>query len=500
MTKIAGITSQSVANGTRKFVSNLGRGDALLPIIMLEAFVTGGRTYHAYQRGGFVEARERGTEETLGAIFWLGGVKAFNKMGDAIGKKVLGLESTDFEVGKDAVRNPIKNYIKKFSKYGPKTLGVFKLAKVTSSILLANAVIGFIVPKINQSITKKYAKNVEQIDKSKAAQKNYAGDLNSFVNNAPEKTIEKTAGKDKKNTSFKGLGVQNMLFLANSFENDARYILLSTDVGIAGGRAVNARNKYERREILFRDLSSVYFYMFCRSHLSSLLNLMQSGRATRLDTVSAKSLDTHLQENLKSKQAYSVEEFERLVLGDQNAEVPKKVQSKIENGIITLDDLKEIVDVRTNPEIFERAKKMSKLQPELEGKAILTAEQLKDVYSNGLIDNPKLLNEVFEAYTNKKSTNPFMFVAEKDLRGLKAQMTDYVQDIIKKAKANGENITMDTLKKANQKNFSRNALNLGAGFAVSAYFLSTAIPKMQYWLTRRQTGADKFPGVEEYKK
>jgi len=496
MSKIAGITSQTVAQGARKFVSNLGRSEALVPIIMLEAFVTGGRTYHAYKRGGFVEARERGTEETLGAIFWIAGVDMFNKMGDAIGKRVLGLKDTKFEVGHDAVRNPIKNYILAHPKYGDKALkflqgvqcnekalGIFKFAKITSSILLANAVIGFIVPKINQSITNKYTKNVENIDKNKA----------------PENASEKTSNKDKKNTSFKGLGVQNMLFLANSFENDARYKLLSTDVGIAGGRAVNARNKHERREILFRDLSSVYFYMFCRGHLSSMLNLMQSGRATRLDVVSAKSLDTHLQDNLKSKSAYSAEEFESLVLGNKDAQIPEKVNAKIKNGIINIDELKNL-GKELSPEILDRAEKMSKLQPEIEGKAILTAEQLKDVYSEGLINNPKFLNNIFETYTSKKSTNPFMYVAEKDLRDLKGRMTDYVQDIIKKAKSNGESVTMDTLKKANQKNFSRNALNLGVGFAVSAYFLSTAIPKMQYWLTRRQTGADKFPGVEQYEK
>jgi len=491
MSRISGTSYNKIQHGARKFVANLGRGDALLPIILLEAAVTGGRTYHAYKRGGFVEGRERGTEETLGAIFWLGGVTAFNKMGDAIGKKVLKLQTADFEVGKDAVRNPLKNFINKFPKYSEKTLGIFKFAKITSSILLANAVIGFVVPKINQGITKKYQKGIEQLDNNKKSE---------LSSNAAALTTQADKTPSKKNTSFKGLGVQNLLFLSNSFENDARYKLLSTDAGIAGGRAASARNKYERREILFRDLSSVYFYMFCRSHLNSVLNLIQSGRVNRLDTLSAKTLDTHLQDNLKSKQTYSAEEFEKLVLGHTDAIIPDKVQSKIKNGIIDLEEFKNLVDVRMDLNLVGRAEKMSQLQPQIEGKSILTAEQLKDVYSGGLLNNPKFLNEVFENYTDKKSTNPFMFVAEKDLRGLKQQMADYVGDIIKKAKANGENITMDTLKNASKKNFTRNAFNLGIGFAVSAYFLSTAIPKMQYWLTRRQTGDDKFPGTEKYEK
>lgn len=490
MTKISGISYNRVEQGARKFVSNLGRGDALLPIILLEAAVTGGRTYHAYERGGFVEARERGTEETLGAIFWLGGVSAFNKMGDAIGKKLLKLESTDFEVGKDLARNPLKNYMKKFPKYGEKTLGIFKFAKITSSILLANAVIGFVVPKVNQAITNKYQKDIKQVDsKNQPASGNSEKSADKFAN--------KTTQKDKKNPSFKG---SNLLFLANSFENDARYKLLSTDVGIAGGRAINARNKHERREILFRDISSVYFYMFCRMHLNSALNTLQTGRATRLDTISAKALDTHLQGNLKSTEAYSAEEFEKLVFGDKKAEIPSSVQAKIKNSIMNLEEFTNIVSVRNDKDLVKRAKLMSKIQPELDGKAILTIDQIKDLYSNGLIDDPKFLSNIFETHTDKKSINPFMFVADKDLRSVKQQMVDYVEDIIKKAKTDGENITIETLKKANKKNFTRNAFNLGAGFAVSAYFLSTAIPKIQYWITKKQTGGDEFPGVEKYNK
>ena len=78
----------SFKNGARKFITKMTDPDALAPVILLEAAVTAGRTYQAYQRGGFDEARERGTEETLGAIFWLGGVSAFNKLGDMAGRLV----------------------------------------------------------------------------------------------------------------------------------------------------------------------------------------------------------------------------------------------------------------------------------------------------------------------------------------------------------------------------------------------------------------------------
>ena len=63
---------------SRRFIRGIGQR-SLVPLIMLECFVTGGRTLQAYDRGGFEEARERFTEESIGAAFWFGGVKMFNK-------------------------------------------------------------------------------------------------------------------------------------------------------------------------------------------------------------------------------------------------------------------------------------------------------------------------------------------------------------------------------------------------------------------------------------
>ena len=72
---------------SRKFMKSMAAG-GLARFILLEACVESGRTYHAYKRGGFDEARERITEEFIGAVFWLGGVKGFNKINDKIGKHI----------------------------------------------------------------------------------------------------------------------------------------------------------------------------------------------------------------------------------------------------------------------------------------------------------------------------------------------------------------------------------------------------------------------------
>lgn len=472
--------SYKLERSTRNIVSGMAKGDALLPIILLEACVTGGRTYHAYQRGGFVEARERGTEETLGAIFWLGGVQAFNKMGDAIGKKILKVKNIDFDACEDACRKPFKNYLKENAKLTTKQLAAFKFTKVVASVLLSNAVIGFIVPKLNQAITRNYQKAVEN-------KPNEQNNINNFTN--------KSADKKRNDTAFKGIGGYNsLLTLANNLENDSRYKLLSSDIGIAGGRAINARNKHERREALFRDLSSIYFYMFCKNHIDSVLNYITTGRATRLDAASAAKLTAQMHKGLGDK-SYSAEEFETKVLGKQTT-IPAEIE--FENDIIKLDKFKEIVG--KDSKLVKTAERMSRLQPQIEGTSILTKAQVQDIYNGGLINDPRFLNKVFRNYSNKKSTNPTSYYPEKDLRNLKQRMHEYVGDILKKAKSRGQNIDFNTLKKANKANFAKNAFNLTTGLAVSAYFLSTAIPKVQYWITQRKTGEYNFPGVQKYEK
>ena len=75
-------------------------------------------------------------------------------------------------------------------------------------------------------------------------------------------------------------------------------------------------------------------------------------------------------------------------------------------------------------------------------------------------------------------------------------MEEYVNTIIKKAK--GKEITADLLNRVCRENYIKNAFNWGLGFAISAAFLSTFIPKIQYWITRKVTGSNEFPGTADY--
>lgn len=492
------ITSASIKNGARAFVSSMGKSDALIPIILLELAVTGGRSYQAYKRGGFVEGRERLTEESIAAAFWLFGVSAFNKIGDAIGKKLLGFKNIDFDVKKEATRTPVENFIHITKQHGekalkklrlknvtPKTLAVFKLTKVLSSILLTNVLIGLVLPKINQKITANYLNSIKELDSKNPKYQKGAENFEEF---------RKRTNKKGQKTSFTGMDAQTLLNLAYCFENDPKYRLISSDAGLISGRAYNARNKYERREILFRDLSAIYFYMFCRPHINTLFNRIQDGRSSRLDPVSTNLLHEHLSKNFSANQTYSAESFEDFVLGKKNVIIPDSI--KFNNGIVELNELKGKI---TDDE-FKIAEKMSGLQPKMKDKAILTKYQVEDVLKGGMINDPELLKNVFEKYSKGSTNNPLKFIPEKDLIKLKTNMNDYIQDILKKAIKSGENISAKTLKIFSRQNFWKNAFNLGAGFAVSGYFLSVALPKIQYWLTEKQTGKRNFPGIEQYDK
>ena len=196
----------------RNFVKQMA-SESFLPVILLEAFVEGGRTYQAYKRGGFDEARERITEEFSGAVFWLGGVTALNALFEKLGQKLLKLPTINVSIAKDDVRNPLANYLEhekttKGAKILEKTMAHFKFAKVLSSVVIANAFIGFILPKINQAITRYYhkGKNPQQISENISKPR---PNMDTFLKSCDKKD-------DKKDISFGW----NLLSFANMLERD----------------------------------------------------------------------------------------------------------------------------------------------------------------------------------------------------------------------------------------------------------------------------------------
>ncbi len=491
-----------------KTITAMSKADALAPIVALEATVTGGRTIQAYKRGGKEEGRERIIEETTGAIVWLWGVKVLNKVGDKILSSYLKTPGKTFDVGTDDVlRRPFENYMKNGTprKITPNKVAALKGIKVATSILIANLFVGFVVPRINHYITN----TIRQEQKEKARTANQKAINSESLNINSEQNIDNPGS-----TVFKGSAVAAMNVFTNAIENTNTGKLLSTDFGVAGGRMINARTKEERNEIAFRDLGSIYFYMWAKDHIGNLMNLAENGRATRLNPESTNILHEHLQNFMESKGgSLSVDEFKKLVQGadDITFKLPEGI--KFEEGKLSLLDKMsnsisnkkieplQVVKVselegKFDKAIMDRIREMSKIQPLREGEAVVTKQQIIDAMNVAEINDPKLLDKVFRNFTNEASVDPYKYVSNKKLYKLKAQMSDYVSDICKLAK-DGK-VTKDILDKAKHNNIKYNGINFVSGFIVAAMFLSTIIPKLQYLMTQKKTGLNVFPGTYDY--
>ena len=465
-----------------RFITRMTKADALAPIVALEGCVVAGRTYQAYKRGKWDEARERFIEETMGSITWLLGVKSMNALGDKVVGRILKSEGKVFDVGTDKVlRTPFDNFMKKEKpKFTPNQVAMIKSAKVLTSILITNAFIGFVVPKLNQALTRKLRHDRKE-----------------------------ELSKNNQNPTFKGGAMNAVNAFTHIIENTNTGQLLSSDAGIAGGRMYNARSKEERREIAVRDIGSIYFYMWARGHVGNIMNYAESGRATRLNSETAATLNKYLSEIVENNGgSMSVEDFRARVLGNQNIKVPEgiKFEQQERSGFAKLMNkkplevikLKEVERYFNDEEILDRLRRMSKLQPERAGEAVLTKQQVADAMNKSAINNPEFLDKVYTEFSGGVNKEEYRYISNSKLYKVKSEMEDYVADLCKSAK--GRSIDKSVLDKMKKKNIRYNGINFATGFALSAAVISTYIPKLQYYITRKTTGVDAFPGTYDFEK
>lgn len=253
--------------------------------------------------------------------------------------------------------------------------------------------------------------------------------------------------------------------------------------------------------------------------MAAFLNKIQDGKYSRLDTIAAKQTDDHLQEVLRvNGGSMKAEAFKEFVLGnpDRKAYITPELSKALREGKGAIE-VNKFIEILPNikskyPEIniqkfSEAAQKMSELQPKLSGKQMLSEKQVIDIFTDGAINMPEFLKNVFRCTTSEqnlftgKISEPgfdkeFKFISSKTFEKKQKELVDYVETIIKKSKDGM--ITKDLLKKVNRENYIKNGLNWGTGFAVSAAFLSVFIPKMQYWITKKATGSNAFPGTADY--
>ena len=492
-------------------VRTLQDSEKYLTTIILEGGVTGGRGYNAYKRGGMPEFRERFADDVISAIFWMKGVDIFNGIFNKAGKKFLGIEKPEFDVGKDALRTPFENLLKqeklaknlddKALKSLEKKLSTFKFGKVVASTLMAIVFVGFILPKLYQGMTAKLMKK-EKNEQTKNQPTNEAKQPNT-INETIKKqsTFEEfnqkiSKGSDK--TSFKG---------ASNFITTAAYLLekhkvvklLSADVGILSGRMANARNKDEAIEYGFRDASSSFFYQASTPLIYLLLQkLTGSKKGTTIDPQAAKQITENLTQLIKNNGSIKADDFAEKAMGVLTEE-SKSLLDKLpfNSDVISLKSLKEHI---TDSGLIEKATQMAKLQPEqAKAGAVLTRQQVADVLKNGSINTPEFMLNAYKDRFGEALTDSTKYIPMKQITKFRDNMDKYIENIIDVAKKkNGGIIDENLLKKVRKTTFAQSATFISIAVAISTLCLGMLVPKLQYAITKYRTGSDKAPGLREY--
>ena len=199
---------------------------------------------------------------------------------------------------------------------------------------------------------------------------------------------------------------------------------------------------------------------------------------------------------------------------------PKKVE-KI--ATITLENFEKIVDANVSDlakaeKLKNLGTKMSELmQPAKQGEKLLTSFQVKDILQGGFLREPEVLSELlndalkpseikklFKTNVNEQVpqilTNPYKYTSIEAINEKRNEILNYVKSIIKDSISNKTNITAKRMLELNKRNLKKSGLFMGAGIGVSALFLSTIIPKVQYYITYKRTGKRSFPGTENMQK
>lgn len=502
---------------TTPVLSYLQNSEKILPMLLIEAPTTGGRAYQGYKRGGKAELREKLCEESLAAVFWLFGAKMFNKIGDFIGKNIMGLKDLDTDVGKDSLRNPFENIQHKKGL----TAG-FKFTKIVASAAMATLVMGCLVPKIKMAMTNAFRmqSNLPPIPDKKSPDGKFhptwadklvgnfikydknmltAESQNSTsINSSNVLTFDKFKNQvsSNNNPSFKGASLLNgLLFASHNLENNTAWRLLSTDVGTTLGRVSNSRTKKEAIEYGVRDTISSLFYVFAAPISSTIIRKMT--KTPDINPNGAEETAKHLIQSLGENKTSVANNFfsSKFLSKDQVQESISEIKFK-PNGTITLADF----NAQTNGVFANKAELMSKLQPQLNidgvKTSILSTKQVSDIMSDSELSDPTFLKKAILKATNGKSDSPKAFVSRKRLEGIRDSFDDFVVGLEKFAKnktKNGE-ITEDIINKYTKHLNRKNLLIHMAGVGVAVFGLAYAIPKFQYWISEKLTGDKSFAG------
>ncbi len=462
--------------------------NAVLPTFLIEGGVTSGRSAVAYKRGGRAEASDRLVEQGASAVVWIWGVQFLKKINEKLAQMFLNFKNKnnskadfDFDIGFDALRNPVQNNLKngKISK----NIAVFKMINLLASTALATFFIGFILPKINNKIT----------DSILRKEKN-TKDVSMLDNLSFEKYRHSNSKKISFTSSF-------LSTFAHSIENNSKFRMLLTDSGVVSGRFLNGRNKYMKIEGLFRDIASIYFYLASTKHIVKLLNKITKN--TDINPVTLDETVKFLSFKINSDDGILKQDFvEHLKDGLSNDDISRLDSLFKEKKAVSFEEFCEFFNDKTqlNDDFLKKAKKMTNLQPVFDEKRFLSKTQAYDVLSSSWLSNPEFLKNTMNKTTKGKSDNPLKFVSMEFLDNERKTIHDFVQRVISNAEKDNQNlITKEYIEKIARKTTTKNFIYYSFATALSTFVLAIIIPKIQYFITKKLTNQNKFPQAQEYK-
>lgn len=336
---------------TQKVITQIADSKAILPVLLLEGTVIAGRCRQAKKRDE-LEFKERFREELLTSAVWLFGVDAFNKSFDFILKKALKLDTSADVFNSDVFQRFTKGRSDSFKN----TLIGAKFTKVAISTAATIYIIGSLIPKLNQHLTKKDIAKKKEEQAQVKPQKTENSAAVSLTNGLPDTPLNRKLavfGKplpesliklkslplipQKSVPSFKGNFIKLINSAGYNMESNPWFKLWTGDAGVSGGRAIHARNNDERAEILFRDVGSIFFYMFSTSLTIKALSKLFDDKLGIHSDINP-SLTTHLNKEILSKNI-NYEQFATELRGKDET-TAKTLVNNLLNGL-TPENIKQ---------------------------------------------------------------------------------------------------------------------------------------------------------------
>lgn len=252
-------------------ISALGDNSSVYPLLVrdcgIENVVKCAMTYKQnVKESKFIAqqaTRERIIDEYTTSALWLGGIPLIGKICDKLMDSFTTSSKVDYNLLNESAYQGLSKNIEKFKNVAPNEIkdlikvknnkNLFKnaqVAKFFATTAIPIALMGFVLPKLNFSITKKKVEEKKRLNKT----------------TLKPVSMEEFASSSKKNNqiSFKGIDK-----LAN-MSNLSKMAIL--DGGLTVGRVKTGRNKAEKAELAFKMAGMCYLNYLAPKSIEKLLN------------------------------------------------------------------------------------------------------------------------------------------------------------------------------------------------------------------------------------